>query len=314
MPYAAINQQVRSMGRRRAHVDRREISKFRGAFDRTTGRASEPCHLSCTGCGALAPPPPLDPQRGDAARLDPCKHCGTSAWVDLSEDEATRGLATVEAYEHKTIDRRRRILHWVLRIGGAITMGLLCFFAAASSPSGIFAFLTMLVGFVSVCFFALGYGQATRVEQRSLPYRWMLPLPPSTPVAAGGTRLRGPVGPNDDDEPLRAPFTGRPCLAYRVVVRREDAPRNAVAALVAQGACDLRIEGRPVLASTVRLDLDTRPVRVEHEREAAALAYLRRHGIFDTDGPWILEEAVLEPGDEVLVQAAERGGAILRRA
>ncbi len=302
------------MGRRRDHVDRRQISKYRAAFDRRGDRASEPCHLSCTGCGALVPPTPHDPQRGDVAVQQPCPHCGSRAWVDLTEDEVTHALAEVEAYEHLTIDPGRRVRHWILRIGGAVTLGLMCFFAAANSPSGIFAFLTMLVGFVAVSFFLFGFGQATRVQQRSLPYRWALPLPPSTEAAKDGDRLSGPVSAATDDEPLRAPLSGRSCVAYRVVVRRQDAPGNAVPALVAQHSRDLRVEERTVLAANVRLDLNTQPVSIDDDREATVAAYLRRHGIVEADGPWLLEEGILEDGAPVVVEAAQKRGAILRTA
>ncbi len=312
--YGEINQQRRAMGRRRDHVDRRQLAKYRGAFDRRGDRARERCHLRCTSCGALVPPVAHDPRRADAAHDEPCPHCGSRAWVDLTENEVTRSLAEVEAYEHGTIDRGRRIGHWLLRIGGAISLGTMCLLAAANSPSGIFAFLTLMVGLTAFTFFSLGFGHATKVEQRSLPYRWALPLPPSAEVADDAARLRGPVSMAADDEPLIAPLSGRPCVAYRVVVRREGAPGNAVPALVTQESRDLTVEGRTVLASNVRLDLDTQPFTVGDEQQATALAYLRRHGITEADGPWVLEEGRLETDTPVLVEEAERHGAILRVA
>jgi len=298
----------------RPHVDRRIVSKVRGAFDRSSARASEPCCWSCARCGALRPPPAVDPQRGDAGRVDPCGQCGAHAWLDLTEDEAAQRLATIETYEHGTVDRGRRVGHWVLRIGGAATIGTLCFFAATNSYSFIFSSLTGLTGVMAVCYFLLGYGNPMMVEHRALPYRWALPLSPSVAAATSGDRLEGPVS-SRAAEPLRAPLSGRPCLGYRVVVRRERAPGNAALALVAQQACDLEVQGRVVLGERVRLDLPTAPVTVSAEEHATALAYLRRHGILEEDGPWVLEEGRIEAGDAVVVaQAQGRGGAILRPA
>lgn len=312
--YGEINQVRRALGRRRDHVDRRQIAKVRAAFDRRSDRAPEPCLLSCSGCGALSAPPSPDPHRGIAAlRVDPCRYCGHDAWIDLTEDDATRSLAAVEAYEHHTIDPGRRIRHWTLRIGGATTIGLLCAFAAFYSYSFIFSTLTAMVGLVAVCFFSLGYGQATEVVKRSLPYRWSLPLPPTAAIARDGARIEGPVSAGDE-ELLRAPLSGRPCLAHRVVVRREDAPSNAVPALVTQQSRDLQVQGRTVLGSDVRIDLETHPVTVPQADQASVVAYLRRHGILESEGPWVLEEAVLEPGTSVVVAEAESRGAVLRAA
>lgn len=117
-----------------------------------------------------------------------------------------------------------------------------------------------------------------------------------------------------NDELLIAPLSGRPCVAYRIVVRRHRAPGNAVPALVTQVSRDLMVEGRKVLANNVRLDLSTQPITVDDEQQATALAYLRRHGITEADGPWVLEEGRLEADTPVLVEAAKRRGAILRVA
>ena len=300
------------MGRRREHVDRRVVSKYREAFDRTTGRAAQPCHLACGACGALKPPAATDPHRDGDARQDPCPHCGGRAWIDLAEDAAVRNLAVVEAYEHGTIDRGRRFRGWTVRLGGSLAMAALWFFTVLNSYSAIFSGLTTLVVLIAIPYFLLGFGHATRVEKRKLPYRWALPLPPTTGVMKNGAQVSGTAS-SRDGRTLVAPLSGRPCLGYVVEVHREAAPSNATPALLAQQAVDLQIGERWVAAARMRMDVPTNPVEITDAQRETAAAYLRQMGILENEGPWILREGILQAGDTVTVKAAKGGGTILAR-
>nr|MCH9683376.1 hypothetical protein [Deltaproteobacteria bacterium] len=64
--YGEANRQHRGLMPRREHTDRRTISKYRSAFDRRSEVASQPCHHSCSGCGALRAPTAGHPHRNSA--------------------------------------------------------------------------------------------------------------------------------------------------------------------------------------------------------------------------------------------------------
>ncbi len=312
--YGEINQQHRRSARTREHVDRRAIAKYRGAFDRLTSVAATPCHAHCTGCGALGVPASVGAREDSSTQMrGPCPHCGVNAWVDLTEDDAVRNLAQIEAYDLDTLDPGRRIREWTLRIGGAVFMGGLCLAAAANSYSAIFSGLTLLVGMVAVLYFSLGLGRARTVRRRALPYRWSLPLSPKATVLARGERIDGSVSAGDD-EPLRAPISGRPCVAYRVEVRWESAPRFTRPALVTQRSVALSVGERIIATESMRLDLPVQPVSVDPSRYEAVVEYLRSHGIVETDGTLEFSEAILEPGTAVTVRSAQPHGVIMTAA
>lgn len=308
--YNEVNIQHRSMGRRREHVDRRVVSKYREAFDRSSGRADQPCHLACGDCGALMPPPAADPHRDGDVRQDPCRHCGGRAWIDLAQDEAVRSLAVIEAYEHGTIDRGRRLGGWTVRIGGSLAMAALWFFTVLNSYSAIFSALTTLLVLLAIPYFLLGFGHATRVEKRKLPYRWALPLPPTAGADKDGAKLSGKAS-SRDGRTLVAPLSGRPCLGFVVEVRREAAPGHAAPALLAQDAVDLQVGERWVAGARMRMDIPTTAVDITDAQRETATAYLRQMGILENEGPWVLREGILEAGDDVTVNTAQGGGTIL---
>lgn len=245
--------------------------------------------------------------------VDPCRHCGAKTWLDLTEDDVATRLATVQSYEVQTVSRTRRAVSWTIRIGGAVIVAVACIAAISDSPSAIFSGLTSLVGIMAVPFFLLGYGRATKVEARELPYRWALPLPPTTVAAKDGVQARGPAVATSEDRVV-APFSGTACVGYRITVRQANAPSNAAVALCSQQAVDLRVDGIAVHADRTRLDLRVSEVSVTDARQADVRAFLRRHGLMQAHGPWICAEALLLEDDLVVVAQAERGGAILTRA
>lgn len=301
------------MGRRREHVDRRAITKYYAAFDRTGDRAEIACRLICASCGHLVAPPVADPHRATKALVPPCSHCQSNAWLDLAEDEQAERLCAVEAYEVATVDRGRRARNWIVRIGGAASMMVIWFFTVTNSYSAIFSGLTTLLTVLAVPFFLLGFGHHTRTAARKLPYRWALPLPPTAKPTKRGASIRGPVGAASRAR-VTAPLSGRTCLGYRVLVRRESAPSNAAPGLLVQRTVDLVVDGTPVHAKRVRLDLDGQAVEVPDGRATQVNAWLREHGIIEAEGPWILEEAILEENTPVVAEAAITGGALLRAA
>ena len=308
--YQEINQQHRAMGRLKKRIDRRLVAKAREAFDRSSDRAHELCYLSCAGCGHLIAPRPVDPNRDGSALIGPCRHCNTRVWLDLTEDEAARQLAAVESYEVQTTDLGKHAGSWTIRIGGALTMLAICFFAITNSYSAIFSGLTAILCVLAVPYFLFGYGHATKMERRELPYRWALPLPPVRTVDDSKPRIVG-LAHATEDATRRAPFSGRSCLGYRVMVQRADQPMMAVPSLVAQDAVDLEVDGQRIAADHTRLDLPLAEVTLDPEHRDEAVRYLRRVGIFETDGEWRFFEAVLCAGQRVAVAPARGGGAIL---
>ncbi len=300
------------MNRRPEHGDR-VIPRCHVAF----APSSAPGHRSCTECGSLRPSAQGTPHRDTAIAAGPCTHCGGDVWADLTEDDATRTLAAIETYELETIDPHRRAREWVLRIGGALLMGNLCYFMATASSlhlgSGVFQILMIVVGMVAVLYFALGLGRARRIERRELPYRWLLPLSPAATPAKGGHTVQGSVSARSD-EPLTAPLSGRPCLAHVVVARRLDAPANAPLGLVVQDSVDLVVDGHTIEHDAMRLDGPTQPITIDPARKASVSTFLRSHGISTAEHQWELAEAILEPGTVVRARAATPRGFIVTPA
>ena len=81
-----------------------------------------------------------------------------------------------------------------------------------------------------------------------------------------------------------------------------------------QRCVDFAVDGRnvPGTRTLLRLPLHELSASALDGRAAIVEHYLRRHGLLAEDGPWILCEAVLEPGLPVTVARATGGGAVVR--
>jgi hypothetical protein len=261
----------------------RDLASAREAFD---------CFFLCDECGYLCDTAP------------PCPSCGQTAWIDLDL------WANAEALRALEEDRRRHPPKWLRRrvnltalaagsvVGLASTVALALADALVLGWTGAIGFATGATGLVTAFTHELTRRRLTRLlvaDRVENPTRWRLPLPLADPNTATATRLVGPVEPRGPL--LRAPFTGRLCVAYEAAVlfdHPEDAwpPTWVVREM---RSAPFEVQGRPVAADRATLDLPILPVDPPELDIAARQRYLRERGLFLADGKFDLFEAILEP-------------------
>ncbi len=263
-----------------------------------------PCAFACGQCGHLATPESLgftDPMRrefGTTARPGPCTRCGHPAAgaIDLADRGMARALVDLEVHDHEQTPNRPALVVRHL-LGGLAGAAL----AATALVLG-------LAPIVTVAGLALAGGQWTVAarrwrqlrSRRRLPRRWrMHPEPAQTRVLASRATA--------DGEPIAAPLTGRPCLAFEVVVAWSGtSPTEAsTVALAEQRLGNVTVDGS---ALGPRTHLRLRHRRVENSavlESPAAIQYLASRGLEPTDGSFDYYESIVEPGDAVTVLGNE---------
>ncbi|MBK8239955.1 MAG: hypothetical protein IPK74_30905 [Deltaproteobacteria bacterium] len=255
-------------------------------------RMPMPCPWICLGCGWLDDGPRAgDPMRTEGTRTPtyPCRHCGSPAWLDLGDAAAAANLRELELADLGA--RRRRLTDGArtlaLAVGG-LTPALL------GAPLGV-----AIVGG------AIGCAMASRrliallrdSERMRSPWRWRLPELASPRV--GEVTRTGVV---TADSRTRAPFSGRPCVAWRVDVRHARAQRGAVA-LAEQGSVPLAIDGTWLPAAPLlALPLEPCP------GSEAASTFLASRGL-DPNDALTLHEAVLDADTVVALHHVHHRGA-----
>jgi hypothetical protein len=294
-----------------ARMDRRELAKARANAPIEAARAPFPCSLICTDCGALSDPVAVDPHRGLDGTRGPCPHCRHTAWADLANDDTAHAVAEGEGYEGDRDRPARRITFVVLRLAVALALSVACVHAlvAAQTYSILFTMLTSLFCVLFVPALLITAGRELAQSRRRLPFRWALALPPATPQARAPA-FTGPATPNG--EPLHAPISGRPCIAYEVRVRKAGAGVGTPAALVEQRCTDLVVEGQEIPGARTLLRVPANALTTA--RLEATDVWLRSRGLLSTHGPWAVSETIIEPGQRVRAVPAVGGGAILMEA
>lgn len=255
------------------------------------------CLFLCDHCGYLS--------EAEGA----CPACTHTAWIDLDNWTLAEGLREIEeaARQNPVPAVRWRIRGASLAIGAlvgaACTTGLAMaglVAVGAASLAGVGAGAT---GAATVLTHAVGRRQlgwsimARRVQD---PTRWRMPVPFADDPA--GKFFKRSVGPALATEGLlRAPFTGRPCVAYEVAVLF-DHPTDAwppTWALREMRSCVFTVDGREVgkdgAMLTAPTELIEQPVMSEEEKRR----FLRERGLFLADGRFDLYEAIVGPNEQV---------------
>lgn len=286
--------------RQQAHrkLDYRKLTKAaRGPL----GPAKEPfdCMFLCDHCGYLA----------DTAAT--CPSCTHMAWIDLDNWAHAEALRQVEesARQRPIAEVRWGVRAMSLAIGATLGCGLTAGLALAGGlaliGAGVIGFGAGATGAATALTHALGrraFGWRFMARRVRDPARWRLPLPfadPRATVAArvvGPARARGPL--------LRAPFSGRPCVAYEVAVLF-DYPHDAwppTWVLREVRSCALEVEGREVAADAAMLELPTQAIDRPALDEDGKRRFLRERGLFLADGEFDLFEAVVLPDQTVELQ------------
>jgi hypothetical protein len=138
---------------------------------------------------------------------------------------------------------------------------------------------------------------------RPRPRRWVMQRKPTSMVPwRTETKLYGPT--------LRAPLTGRACVAYEVRVAWDGRPASEPStwALVEQHTAGLVAEGDPLPCPAIHLDLPREVVELPPEGPARDLAatYLRSRGLDPYDDSFTYYESIIEPGATGKVDRSDR--------
>ena len=238
-----------------------------------------------------------------------CPACTHTAWIDLDNWAVAERLREVEeaARQNPVPAVRWRIRGASLAIGALVGVGLATGLAlaevvaaGAASLAGVGAGAT---GAATVLTHALGrrrLGWSIMARRVQDPTRWRMPVPFAEDPA--GKFFKRSVGAAVATEGvLRAPFTGRPCVAYVVAVLF-DFPSDAwppTWALREMRSCVFSVDGREVgkdrAMLTAPTELVEQPVMSEEEKRR----FLRERGLFLADGRFDLYEAIVGVNEQV---------------
>jgi hypothetical protein len=269
----------------------------------------------CTACGFLELPAEMawharDPLRSEGG-VDPrarsCRHCGAREWADLGDGATIAALRHVDAAEAptrvsagiRTLRRAWAVTRGVsgLAIGAALLVGLV----TSTLANGLLVVMyPMLVGLAIVVVATVvdAVRDVRDTRPAPAPVRWHLALPDArAPLVdnAGIAHARGPL--------LRAPLTGRDCLAYELGIRTDDdasAP-EATWLLLEQRSTAFAVGEERYPADSVRLDLARTRVDPAALDEDRLGAIVRARGFLTTDTTLALFESIVPDATRVEV-------------
>lgn len=272
-----------------------------------TPSAAFDCSWQCTECGfQISPPPseasedsyrsPADPGPRDRRPEGPCAGCGArGAWANLREGAVVEALIVQDETRQSTRGARR---------SGLITLlGLAAWTAvvgwAVYGHGGWFFFPLALAT-------ALVMGRTAYAEYRSgrrarYAVSWTHELPPRGRARA--TRTGALAG----EGALRAPLSGRLCLAYELGVRHDgdaEADPWTWTLLEQRSLASLRVGGAE-LSSSPHLRL-RRELYVD-ALSPAARDELRKRGLDPSRPGYTLFETIVERGEIATVSEHRRG-------
>jgi len=264
--------------------------------------------LMCISCGYLVVPAertwaagdPLRTEGGGDRRDTACPSCGARQWADLGEPATITALRHVDAVEAPTrVSAGTRALRrlWAvtrgvsgIAIGAALIVGLV---TSTIARGGLLVVLyPMLVGLVIVVVATVvdAVREVRDVRPAELPARWHLALPDGRAPAvaiSGIARATGPL--------LRAPLTGRPCIAYELGVRTDadgGAPESTWL-LLEQRSTAFTVDETRYPPDAVRLDLVRIPIDPEAFDERRIQHAMRSRGFLASDVTLALFEAIV---------------------
>lgn len=269
--------------------------------------------LVCGACGRLrwSDRGQGAPHRREAAgpehEHEPCAHCGETLWLDLGRPSTALAL---RAAEDEHVDARGR---FALKLIATVLMGIpFGWFVVLITGAGAMtqALAGALGGVLGALIAVRSHRSVEVADGPALPARWAMALPPK---GVTEQRVTGAVTLRDDV--LRAPLTGRPCVAWEVGARPDDDADDPPETwwLVEQRVASLEVDG--VSLEPARTHLELPRVRLgtldETELDDSARAFLRQRGIGSDGGSVHLFESIVEPEARV---SAEIGpdGSVLR--
>lgn len=272
--------------------------------------ADHPCATLCSHCGYLRNPVVEAGYRvaaGDQPRGG-CPSCGEDAWLDLRRDDVMLALSENESF---ALDRSVR--KWAMQSASVLVLGSIGLFlgimlaqlflgTGALMPAGLTTIATILA---AVAIIRRMYELGGPPRPRAMPMRWRWALPSPEPQRFEGevVHLAG--------DPLIAPLSGRPCLAYDVAVRSDGDGRAHLGTwhLVEQMTAELQLVSRTIPAGKAWLDVPQRQPFVaesagDHHRVER---FLRERGFAPHDHQ--VFETVVDP--HAVVRATTDAGRVV---
>jgi hypothetical protein len=283
---------------------RREVAKHGREID----LAEFECLFLCMDCGHLSEPRSGDPMRFDA-QVGPrnCARCGAVGLLDLRQTSIVHSLSELEATDVRS--------SWAARAGKIF--GVLGITAASG-----WLFVAEL-GFLGVPVAALGVMQLARFgsslfgdfrSRRSRPRRWRMPQTSTRPGAAPHEGVRGRV--DAAGELLRAPLSGRPCVAYEVAVRDDDDPTGPLSSwrLIDQDNAGFQLGEFEVSPgeALLQLERELNGHGIIGGKDPATRRYMRMRGLLDGEEVFIYE-TILAPGDSCELSRRKADAPVLVR-
>ncbi|MCB9701516.1 MAG: hypothetical protein H6711_06475 [Myxococcales bacterium] len=274
-----------------------------------------PCFWLCLECGRLHPPE----QVAGASSPRVCVACRRPALADLRPNGAIVALARIDEEDAPArASRGHRLLSRALGYGivaGALGMIAVLVWAIVVAHTLDPIYISLWL----VCLMPLLLTAGTILSRRlagsqakPLPARWLMSL-------ASGSRRRGAriQGRPAAAELLRAPLSGRPCVAYEVGARRDrDADDAELGSwlLLEQRSAAFVIGEVSVAADRAALSLRPRAHFAGDDAPdpAARDRFLRERGILSTE-PIELFETIVAADDECVLRIGE-GAPVLERA
>lgn len=274
---------------------RRETAKY----GRNPDLVEFDCFFLCTSCGRLSEPSAGDPMRTEApSGSRGCATCGAPGLADLRQTPLVHSLCDLEKSDVSPSGR-----WWVAMVAGLLSaIGAVVWLGAALRERTIdgfeACFLILLISVVISLLLARMVPLLRRSARRSLPRRWRMPRVGKRVGATPRRRVRGHAQTTVDL--LRAPLSGRPCVAYEVAVRDDADPSGGWSSwrLIEQdnvGFCVGGLEIAPGEALLqVRRELIARGTI--GSKDDATRRYLRMRGLLDSEDVYIYE-TIVAPGE-----------------
>lgn len=316
----AVNATIRASRQARARnadalAARRKLrAKVRSGQEEDEDFESHPCFVLCVNCGRMDDPPAKDKYRANESALatrQPCRVCRRKSLVDLRHTPTVHSLHELVEYDSAARDSAGGRL--ALRAGTigatlAVVAFIVVLFWALTTEYTFDPFYFTLMG-IGMIPFALGAGNVAlghwrRSRAKPFPARWVLALrPANTKDFRDTTGAVEPVGPL-----LRAPVSGRLCVAYELGIRHDDNADqpDGTWLLLEQRSAAFRVSDMLIAKHHARLFLPRQPAPEEWKSgDAKAKRFLRERGFFISDDVHVFE-TILEPGERVTVSTSPK--------
>lgn len=294
-------------------VLRRELAK-RG---RDPDYVDFDCYALCMACGHLVEPPsagsPMRREPTPGPDMRECPACGTRGLADLRHTPTAYSLSALERDEPNF--PVLRALGFVASLAALVLLGGPVFLDILDRPGAVDQWFrgALLLGMLVLL--VIGFLPSRRVKLDDAgagagrPRRWRLAGAGQAlgSLPWGARPVRGRVR-SEGGELLRAPLSGRPCVAYEVAVRSDDDPSASMSSwtLLEQDNVDFHVGEVEVERGGALLSLTRRLAwrGVLGKQEAHVKRFMRMRGLLDVEEVYVYE-TIVAAGDSCSVVAGE---------